>query len=333
VEERTRELKSVESMQEDVRRRLESLAGATAETSQGAFRILQDLNQITGQLKRTIRSAKREVVAVASSRSLFRLLLDEGLEDELKAARQHGVRVRILTEILPGQEGTVERLLQFAEVRHLMVPRPLRFFVADDAEIVQYVTADPMSGGAKETALWIGASDHVQAQRAFFDDFWGSAVLARGRLEELRTGRPPPQVQLVKGRFTRNEKGKEMLMRAQREVLAYLTKGEAERLEKSGLKRAMESRAREGLRVRLLLEPGAVAPKLNGSIEVREAPAESHEVPTLLVDGAEALIVLTGESAAEKEVTALDESAVWLTTPAAVDVAQRRLEALWSRAG
>ena len=38
-----------------------------------------------------------------------------------------------------------------------MVPRPLRFVIADEREIVQYVTADPMVAGTKETALWIGA--------------------------------------------------------------------------------------------------------------------------------------------------------------------------------
>lgn len=331
VEERANELKSVENLREEAERSLASLSGASAESQAGSFRILQDLNQIGGQLRRTARAAKREVCAVASSRSLFRLLLDEGLEEELEAAHEKGVKLRILTEIMPGQEATVERLLTFADVRHAMVPRPMRFFIADEDEIVQYVTADPMTSGAKETALWIGARDHVGAQRAQFDEMWTEAVPAEGRLEQLRTGKAPPQAQIVKGRFTRVEKAKEMLLRAEREAFLYVTVAEAARLEKSGLRRALEARAKKGVDVRVLVAPGASAPKAGAGVTVREA-AEKRALPVLVVDSQEALLVL-GEDKGAEGVTALGEYGVWLTLPGPVGALRASFEAAWARAG
>ncbi|HEX2021341.1 MAG TPA: helix-turn-helix domain-containing protein, partial [Candidatus Thermoplasmatota archaeon] len=269
VEERSAQLKAIESMQDDLRDRLAKLAGGAVGHAGESFRVLHDRNQITGQLSRTLRAAQAELAVVASSRSLFRLLLDEGLEKEFQSARSRGVKIRILTDVLPGQEDLVPRLARFADVRHLYVPRPLRFFIADDREIVQYVTADPATG-AKETALWLGARDHVQAQRAYFDDLWGGAMSSEARLEELTRGRAPEQVQVVKGRLTRYEKEKEMILRATLEISALLTGAEVRRLGASGVGRALASRIREGVRVRLLVPEGAKV-DLAGA-EVRATP-------------------------------------------------------------
>lgn len=329
VDERANELRQVESLREDAETSLASLSTETAESQAGAFRILQDLNQIGGQLRRTARAAKRELCAVASSRSLFRLLLDEGLEDELHAAHEKGVRLRILTEIQQGQESTVERLLEFADVRHMMVPRPMRFFIADEDEIVQYVTADPMTSGAKETAIWIDARDHVGAQRAQFDDLWTEAIPAAARLEQLRTGKAPPQAQLVKGRFTRYEKAKEMLLRAETEALLYVSAEEAERLEKSGLRRALEARAKRDVKVRVLSAPGTQVKAAKG-VDTRES-ADAQALPMLVVDGQEALLVLADESTSEG-VTALGEYGVWVTLPGPVDALRASFEDAWTRA-
>ena len=329
VEERASQLKAVEAMREDLQERLARLGGGAPEKPGEAFRILHDRNQIVGQLGRTLRGATREVCAVASSRSLFRLLLDEGLEEQFRAARERGVQVRVLTEILEGQEDVLARLAAFAEVRHLMVPRPLRFFIADEREIVQYVTADALVAGAKETALWIGARDHVQAQRAFFDDQWASAMTREARLEELSSGRAPEQVQVVKGRLTRAEKEKEMLLRAGREVGLVLSAGEAARLGASGIGRILQSRIREGVRVRVVV-PAGVQVALPGA-EVRASP-DRDALPQVLVDRAEVLLVFQGKTAAE-DVTALSEYGVWVSLLPTVERLWGRFEKEWEDAG
>ncbi|HUR68925.1 MAG TPA: helix-turn-helix domain-containing protein [Candidatus Thermoplasmatota archaeon] len=330
VEERAAGLKAVETMKEDLAARLGRLSGGTAkqEKVSESFRILHDRNQINGQLARTIRAAQKELCVVASSRALFRLLLDEGLETELRAAHKRGVSARILTEVLPGQEDVLRRMSEFAEVRHLMVPRPLRFFVADEREIVQYVTADPMGKDAKETALWIGARDHVQAQRAFFDDQWTLAMPAASRLEELTSGRASEQVLVVKGRLTRYEKQKEMLLRAATEIALVLSAGEAARLAASGIGRALASRIREGVRVRILVPPGVRAEIAGAQVRAGEGALGA---PMVLVDRAETLLVFTGKAATE-EVAALAEYGVWVSLVPSVEGMWRGFEKSWETA-
>ncbi|HET6405943.1 MAG TPA: helix-turn-helix domain-containing protein [Candidatus Thermoplasmatota archaeon] len=330
VEERAANLKTVETMREDLQQRLARLAGepAKGEKAQESFRVLHDRNQINGQLARTIRAAHKEVCVVASSRALFRLLLDEGLEEELRAAHQRGVAVRILTEILPGAEASLDGMAAFAQVRHLMVPRPLRFLIADEREIVQYVTADPMGQNAKETALWIGARDHVQAQRSFFDDQWTLAMPAAARREELASGRASEQVVVVKGRLTRYEKEKEMLLRATSDVAAVLTGPEVARLGASGIARALASRIRDGVRVRLLVPEGQKVEVAGAEVRAGDVGAS---VPTILVDKAEALLVFTGKGATE-EVAALGEYGVWVSLAPSVEALGATFERAWERA-
>lgn len=328
VEERAAGLKAVEAMRGDLAERLGRLNGATAEPSGESLRILHDRNPILGQLTRTIRAAAKDVCVVASSRSLFRLLLDEGLENELRAARERGLQVRVLTEVLPGQEDAIERLARLADVRHMMVPRPLRFLIADEREIVQYVTADALVAGAKETALWIGARDHVQAQRAFFDDSWALAMTAAARLEELRSGRASEQVLVVKGRLTRYEKQKEMLLRANEEILLALGSGEAARLGSSGIGRVLASRIRDGVRVRILA-PTASEVQVAGA-DVRRSDL-SLGVPIVLVDRAESLMVFSGKGAGD-EVAALDEYGVWVSLAPSVDGLWTGFERRWAEA-
>lgn len=329
VEERAQALKTVEGLKADLAARLARLGGGASEPSGEAFRVLHDRNQIAGQLARTLRAATSELSVVASSRSLFRLLLDEGLETEFAAARKRGVLIRILTEVLQGQEDVLARLGQLGEVRHLMVPRPLRFFIADEKEIVQYVTADPMGAQAKETAMWMGARDHVQAQRAFFDDLWESGMTAEARTEELRTGRASEQVQVVKGRITRNEKAKEMVLRAKEDVSLVLPPEEASRFAASGLPRALRSRLKDGVRVRVLA-PKDIEVDLPGAT-VRNGPLDD-EIPRIHVDGAEVLMVLPGRAGDGEKSSGMGESAVWVTLGPTVKSLGAAFERRWSEA-
>lgn len=327
VAERAQALRTVEALQDDLRTRLSKLSGGAEAPAGEAFRVLHDRNQIGGQLARTIRAAKAELCVVASSRSLFRLLLDEGLESELRGARERGVKVRILTDILPGHEDVLARVAKLAEVRHLLVPRPLRFFIADEKEIVQYVTADPLGASAKETALWMGARDHVQTQKAFFDDIWVAAMTARAREEEIREGRAMGQVQVVKGRLTRYEKMKEMLLRAKREAALMLPADEAARLASSGVLRVLRARIKDGLRVRLLAARGAKLEVEGAEVRWMEPHAD---LPRVFVDKVEALIVLPGEEG--HGVAGLDEHAVWVTLAQSVRALEAAFERRWDDA-
>lgn len=326
VEERANELRAVQGMQDDLTERLDKLSGSAPERSAESFRVLHDRNQITGQLARTLRAAKTEARIVASSRSLFRLLLDEGLEAELLAAHERGIRVRILTDVLPGQEELLPRLAKFADVRHMFVPRPLRFILADEREIVQYVTADPLVPGTKETALWLDARDHVQAQSSFFDDMWSTSMTVQARLEELETGRASEQMQIAHGRFTRYEKQKEMILRAKTSIDALWDAGDAARMGTSGVGRALASRIRDGVRVRVLVPPG-VRVDVEGA-SVREADV-TDLLPRVIVDEAEALLVMTGKEAA-KDVTALPEYGVWLSLAPTLALLSSAFEKRWA---
>lgn len=332
LEERAAELKSVERERGDLVAGLSKIGGAAPEST-GVFRILHDQNQIRGQLLRSLAAAKREIVVVTSGRGLSRLVLD-GFDEALKTARSRGADVRILTEVQPGQEDAITRLGAFADVRHLMVPRPLRFVIVDDAEILQYVTADNPTGqaapgtGQKETAFWIGMSDHVQAQRAFFDDLWNDAVTAAARFDEIKSGRAAEHVSVVKGRFTRYEKQKEMALRATHSLVAVLSEGDAQRIDKSGLKRLYASLAKNGVAVRILVT-GDV------KVDVPGATVKSTKVrapPFQVVDGREALLAFTRRDATES-VTETGEFGVHVALESGAAAYQHLFEDWWRASG
>lgn len=287
------------------------------------FRILQDERQLVGQAARAVDGAKKEVLYAASSRGL-RLLEEDDVRAALERAGGRGVRVRVVVDVEPANRDVAQGLAKVADVRHAAVPRGLRFLVVDDG-VLAFVTADPLpASGAKETALWLGASDLANAERTHFQALWKDAVPLAGRLEELATGRPPEGADIVRGRVYRVEKLKEMAFRAERTFDVALD-DEAP----PALARVLADRAKEGLKVRLLLPPKAPAPK---GCDARAWPS-APPAPFAVADGRELLLVL-GTASKGKKADATDpgERAVWSGLGAAATGFAEAFQAMWDAA-
>lgn len=285
------------------------------------FRILQDERQLVGQAARAVEGARKEVLYAASSRGL-RLLEEDEVRAALDRARARGVKVRVVVDVEAANRETAQALAKVADVRHAAVPRGLRFLVVDDG-LLAFVTADPLpASGAKETALWFGASDLVNAERTHFGALWKEAVPLSERVDELATGRPPEGADIVRGRVYRLEKLKEMAFRAETSFdLAF--DGELP----APLARVLADRAKEGLKVRLLLPPKTAAPK---GCEARPWPSPPP-APFAVADGRELLLVLgtSSKGRAAKDATDAAERAVWSGLPAAARGFAEAFEAMW----
>lgn len=288
------------------------------------FKILQDERQLVGQAARAVDGAKKEVLYAASSRGL-RLLEEDDVRAALDRARSRGVRVRVVADVEAANRDVAEGLAKVADVRHAPVPRGLRFLVVDDG-LLAFVTADPLpASGAKETALWLGASDLVNSERTHFAALWKEGVPLAERVEELATGRAPEGADIVRGRVYRVEKLKEMAFRAAKTFDLALDDEVP-----SALARVLTDRAKDGLKVRLLLPPKAAAPK---GCDARPWP-EAPPAPFAVVDGRELLLVLgTSTKGRKADTSDPGERAVWSGLGAAAKGFADAFQAMWTHAG
>ncbi len=330
TEERASEIRSIEKETPDLLKGLEALRGDVIETSGHRFRTLHGPKQIQGQLTRSLQAATREVCVVAPSRALERLATD-GFDDELKAAAERGVAVRVLTEV--SDVDVAGRLASWGEVRHGRVPRPVRFVLVDDHEILTYLVADALGqpNVGPETALWVGSPDHVLAQRAFFDELWGESVNLQARIKELQTGQSAHQVGVVKGRLTRTEKIKEVLLRAKDRFDLVLAEGEGKVAQRTGLTFLLANRAGDGVRVRVICANDAdrTALNLKGDVEVIVA-TEPVWPRFAIADSREAVVAFSAPVDPEPGSTG-QEWGLWLALPNEAAPLATFFDTMWDR--
>lgn len=284
------------------------------EARQERFTVHHGRTQIKGALERIIDDAEEEILAVVHRRGLGRWD-SMGVLDDLHVASENGVSVRALTEIGSQGSDVLERFARWAEVRHHSLPGYSQFIVKDTDEIALFVALDPVVSTAKggETVLWLNASDFILSQKALFDLLWSTAVSYGSRVDELETGEPAPRVEVVRGRWMRYDRVREMLSNAGERIRVALPEEDVNRLDGSGMKDALEHAAQRGVEVSVL------APKeipLEGvSVSVTDLLGD---LAMVTVDGNEALVGM-GLGVDAASMTSDGEWGVWSSMPSFID--------------
>lgn len=272
---------------------------SAASATRSRLTVHQGPVQAVGLLQRLIAGAREEIVVAASQDGLARLDT-ESLRKALEARAADGVLVRILAKRPRTGRHPLDGIAG-VRLRYADTPTFYQMLAIDDREVALFVVTGKgrAADGSEETVLWLSSPDAVLAQKALFDQAWALGVPAR----EL--GRPRPrQLQVLRGRWVRGARLREMAEGARSTLEITVAPGEAGRWAQDGIAAALERASARGVDV---VVRSAAPPGVAGYAHDPAAADGCNLVA--IADGVESLISLglaDGDDPA-------DEWAVWST--------------------
>ncbi len=173
--------------------------GAAERLEEPRFRFYQGRQPIYDLLIQMCERSDEEICIVTTRGDLHRLAL-MGFDERLRALNQEGRRVRILTQVEGPEFEEVNYFIDFAEVRHVPLPSPVRFVTIDDRETLTTTSMDDsMSMTTQDdTGLWTNAQSYTSAMKVFFDALWTLASDAHEIIEALRSGTIPQEIRVIR---------------------------------------------------------------------------------------------------------------------------------------
>jgi sugar-specific transcriptional regulator TrmB len=321
VEEEQRRLEELEETSRELADRWPT-AEHQHEARKERFSVHQGRSQIRGVLERMVETAEEEVLVLAPPRGLARL--DQmGILEALADRAAEDVQLRAMTEIDEASEA-VETIDREGSIRHVDLPGYAQLVIVDTTEIALFVSLDPLvsTEGSGETVLWLNAKDFIMAQKALFDTLWSTGLDHDERLEEVETGERAERVDVVRGRWMRYDRMKEMLFRADERVRLLAGPTERGRIVDGRIGQALEKARDEGVDVHAISDEADEA----GIFEPAKGPFHA----TVLEVDEEEVLVAMGTGREPGSMTFEGEWAVWLTAEDGVEeivaMLERRLE-------
>jgi sugar-specific transcriptional regulator TrmB len=163
------------------------------------FRIFEGRQQIYELLVQMCERASGEICIVTTKRDLHRLAL-MGIDERLREISGQGIRVRVLTQVEGPDYVEMEYFNDFADIRHVPLPAPVRFVTIDERETLTTTSMeDTMSLTTQDDAgLWTNAPSYNSAMKVFFDALWRLATKASVIIEALQTGVTPQEIRVIR---------------------------------------------------------------------------------------------------------------------------------------
>jgi sugar-specific transcriptional regulator TrmB len=225
IDERKARLLILEQRGENLRRQFEGVRIEPVAQEVERFQVVEGRIRIEQRLQSMYAQAKNSVMTVLSPSEVVRADTS-GLFDILGRAVKTSLRVRVITEINLSNLEVVAKLLESLDMRHLdLKAKPIpRVSIIDDVEaLFEITTADEPHRNGEEVALWINSRAFVRNLHAYFEEMWNSSTPADGRIEVLRTGLPPEDLRIHKGRIEVARKLNEMIAMANQSVEIWTT--------------------------------------------------------------------------------------------------------------
>ena len=157
------------------------------------FAVLEGKEAIRRFLLKRIGTADHQILVSASGRALSRFV-DLGLDRAFREASSRGVKVRVVTEVLPQNLVEAKHFSGFSELRHSNSPVANRAVVFDRLGSLVYVSSEDGLGrsGEEQVALWSSAPMFIRLARDYHHRLWTPATRAETRFVELEN--PPEAV-------------------------------------------------------------------------------------------------------------------------------------------
>ena len=253
IDERKAKLRILEQRGETLRRQFATTRVEPVTHEVERFQVIEGMLRIEQRLQKMCAQAQKSVMTVLSPSEVVRGDT-AGLFDMLTHAVKSGLRVRVITAIIPPNLEIVEKLRQTVEIRHLdLKAKPIpRVSIVDDSEaLFEISTADETHRTDEEVALWINSRAFVRNLQAYFDEMWNSSTPSEARVEALRRGIPPDELKIFKGRNEVSGKLNEMTDSASKSVEIWTTMRGIQALADFHFGQLKDAKAR-GVKIRII---------------------------------------------------------------------------------
>ena len=157
----------------------------------GMFHVFEGRERIHHFLAKRIGLAQREILATASGFALA-TAIQGGIGRALEEAHRRGVRIRLVTEIGPGNLAEAKYFLEFTQMRQGPGAVHNRTVLIDRAGALVYVTGQEGLGESEEhqVALWSTAPRFVRLARDYNRRVWSRGTPADQRIVEVDSPSP-----------------------------------------------------------------------------------------------------------------------------------------------
>ena len=252
IDERKATLRILEQRGEALRRQFAMTRVEPVSHEVERFQVVEGLLRIQQRLQKMCAQAQKSVMTVLSPSEIVRGDT-AGLFDLLTHASRGGLRVRVITAIVPQNLDIVEKLTQNFEIRHLdLKAKPIpRVSIVDDSEALFEISTADDTHRTEEVALWINSRAFVRNLQAYFDEMWNSATPSEARVEALRRGTPQDELKIFKGRNEVSGKLNEMTDSASKSLEIWTTMRGIQALADFHFGKLKDAKAR-GVKIRII---------------------------------------------------------------------------------
>ncbi len=248
------------------------------------FSIITGKKKIHSKMIAMIEESKHQVTVLTTAPGIIQEDIAGIFDATVAPSQERNVQVQIITEIVPENLKTVDRIDQSIaenklniELRHVGMSSKFfpRFLIKDEEEAILY---SPFGNEAsvlflEDEGLWINDKMFISVLKAFFIQMWQTGIDASRRIEELKSGIPIGETLVIKSVEEAWGKVTKVLDLAKKDIIVIASSQSINRLAEGD---PIVKYFRKGLKTRIMasidldnLEP---AQKLAKNFEVKHVP-------------------------------------------------------------
>lgn len=278
------EVVNLNDQKQDLLTAWQSISAPESEYPVAKFSIITGKKKIHAKMISMIEESKSQIIVLTTALGIIQEDIAGIFDAAVIPSQERKVQVQIITEIVPENLKTVDRIDQsIAEdklnikLRHVGMSSRFfpRFLIKDEEEAILYA---PFGNEAsvlnlEDEGLWINDKMFISVLKAFFTQMWQSGIDASRRIEELKSGIPIGETLVIKSVEEAWNKVTKVLESAKKEIVIITSSQSINRLAEGD---PIVKYLRKGLSTRIMasidldnLEP---AQKLAKNFEVKHVP-------------------------------------------------------------
>jgi sugar-specific transcriptional regulator TrmB/CBS domain-containing protein len=278
------EVVNLNDQKQDLLTAWQSISAPELEYPVAKFSIITGRKKIHSKMINMMEESKSEVIVLTTALGIIQEDIAGIFDAAITPSQERNVQVHIITEIVPENLKTVDKIDQsIAEdklnikLRHVGMSSRFfpRFLIKDEEEAILYA---PLGNEAsvlnlEDEGLWINDKMFISVLKAFFTQMWQSGVDASRRIEELKSGIPIGETLVIKGVEDAWNKVTKVLDSAKKDIVVIASSQSINRLAEGD---PIVKYFKKGLNIRIMasidldnLEP---AQKLAKSFEIKHVP-------------------------------------------------------------
>jgi sugar-specific transcriptional regulator TrmB/CBS domain-containing protein len=278
------EVINLNDQKQDLLTAWQSISAPELEYPVAKFSIISGKKKIHSKMINMIEESKFQVLVLTTALGIIQEDIAGIFDAVTNLSQERNVHVQIITEIVPENLKTVDRIDQSIvedklniKLRH--VGMSLRFFprflIKDEEEAILYAPSGNEASvlNLEDEGLWINDKMFISVLKAFFTQMWQSGVDSSRRIEELKSGIPIGETLVIKSVEEAWNKVTKVLDSAKKDIVVIASSQSINRLAEGD---PIVKYFKKGLSTRIMasidldnLEP---AQKLAKSFEVKHVP-------------------------------------------------------------